>query len=62
MTALVEMIVQKFTEAAPIETTMSNFVAGVLENTAAKLARFEQGAEAGSVEQTASPSETAPIS
>jgi hypothetical protein len=45
MTAFVEAIVQKFTEAAPIETTMSNIVAGVLESTAAKLARFERDDE-----------------
>jgi hypothetical protein len=41
MTALVELIVQKIADAAPIENTVSNFVAGVLENTASKLARFE---------------------
>ena len=50
MTAFVELIVQKFTEAAPIENTMSNFVAGVLENTAAKLSRFETRGEAGEEE------------
>ena len=47
MTAFVELIVQKFTEAAPLETTVSNFVAGVLENTATKLSRFETSDEAG---------------
>jgi hypothetical protein len=52
MTVLVEMIVQKLTEAAPIEATVSNFVAGVLENTAAKLARFEPE-EIGGKEETA---------
>jgi len=41
MTALVERIIQKFTEAAPIETTVSRYVAGSLENLAARLARFE---------------------
>ena len=51
MTALVERIVQKITEAAPIETTVSNFVAGVLENTAAKLARFEPDEDAGGEEE-----------
>ncbi len=50
MTALVEKIVQKITEAAPIENTVSNLVAGVLENTAAKLARFEPRDEAGEEE------------
>ncbi len=53
MTALVERIIQKITEAAPIESTVSNFVAGVLENTAAKLARFEPSDEAGEAEETA---------
>lgn len=37
MTALVERIVQKFTEVAPIESAVSVFVAGVLENTATRL-------------------------
>ena len=46
MTALVEKIVQKFTEA-PIEATVSSFVAGVIESTAARLARFEPTAQAG---------------
>ena len=50
MTALVELIVQKFTEAAPIEATVSSFVSGVLENTAAKLARFEPPEQAGEEE------------
>ncbi|MDB5616023.1 hypothetical protein [Tardiphaga sp.] len=54
MTALVERIVQKLTEAAPIENTVSNFVAGVLENTAAKLAWFEPSDEAGDEEVAAS--------
>jgi hypothetical protein len=53
MTAFVERIVQKIAEAAPIETTVSNFVAGVLENTAAKLARFEPEEETISAEETA---------
>jgi hypothetical protein len=53
MTAFVELIVQKFTEAAPIENTMSNIVAGVLENTAAKLARFEQKDEMEAAEEVA---------
>ena len=51
MTALVERIVQKITEAAPIETTVSNFVAGVLENTAARLARFEPSEDAADGEE-----------
>jgi hypothetical protein len=42
MPAFVEMIVQKIAEAAPIENSVSDFVAGVLENTANKLSRFEQ--------------------
>ena len=50
MTAFVELIVQKFTEAAPIETTMSTLVANVLESTAAKLARFETSDESGEQE------------
>ena len=41
MTEIVEKIVQRFTEAAPIEATVSSLVTRVLENTAAKLARFE---------------------
>jgi hypothetical protein len=41
MDAFVEMIVQKIADVAPIENTLSDLVAGVLENTAAKLARFE---------------------
>ena len=53
MTALVERIVQKIVDAAPIETTMSNFVAGVLENTANKLARFEPSDELDGEEETA---------
>jgi hypothetical protein len=44
MTEIVEKIVQRFTEAAPIEATVSSFVSQVLENTAAKLARFESAA------------------
>jgi hypothetical protein len=42
MPAFVEMIVQKIAEAAPIENSVSDFVAGVLENTANKLSRFDQ--------------------
>ena len=53
MTALVELIVQKIADAAPIETTVSNFVAGVLENTASKLARFEPTEEEGGEQETA---------
>lgn len=45
MTALIELVVQKIADAAPIENTVSNFVAGVLENTANKLARFEAPAD-----------------
>jgi hypothetical protein len=45
MTALVERIVQKIAESAPIETTVSNIVAGVLESTANRLARFETPAD-----------------
>ncbi len=41
MTAFVERIVQKFTEAAPIESAVSTIVAGVLENTATKLSGGE---------------------
>jgi len=41
MTAFVELIVQKFTEAAPVESTFSNFVAGLLENTANRIARVD---------------------
>jgi len=59
MTAFVERIVQKFTEAAPIENAVSTIVAGVLENTATKLSRGEipdgEALEAGE----ASPSEHA---
>jgi hypothetical protein len=50
MTALVELIVRKIADAAPIESTVSNFVAGVLENTAGKLARFEACDEASEQE------------
>lgn len=51
MTALVERIVQRIAESAPIESTVSNFVAGVLENTANRLARFEtQGEDEAVVE------------
>jgi hypothetical protein len=46
MTALVEKMVQRFTEATPIEAKVSRFVAGVIENTASKLARFEPGPQA----------------
>lgn len=45
MTALVEKIVQKFTEA-PIEATFSSFVSGVIESTAIRLGRFESIAQA----------------
>jgi hypothetical protein len=45
MAALVELIVQKIADATPLENTVSNFVASVLENTANKLARFETPAE-----------------
>jgi hypothetical protein len=45
MAALVEMIVQKIANAAPLENTVSNLVAGVLENTANRLSRFEAAAE-----------------
>jgi hypothetical protein len=41
MTAFIERVVQKFTEAAPIETAVSSIVAGVLENTATRLSRGE---------------------
>ena len=47
MPAFVEMIVQKIAEAAPIENSVSDFIAGVLENTANKLSRFEQRPEDG---------------
>lgn len=50
MTAIVEKIVQRFTEATPIETKVSGFVAGVIENTAAKLARFEPRPRSGNEE------------
>lgn len=39
MTALVEKIVQKFTEA-PVEATLSDFVSSLIENTAVRLSRF----------------------
>lgn len=42
MTAFVERIVQKLSEAAPIERAVSTIVADVLENTAAKLSRGER--------------------
>ena len=41
MTAFVERIVQKISEAAPFENSVSHLVAGVLENTATKLSRGE---------------------
>jgi hypothetical protein len=41
MTALVERIVQKISDAAPLENAVSVLVAGVLENTATKLAGGE---------------------
>jgi hypothetical protein len=39
MTAFVERIVQRISEAAPFESAVSTIVAGVLESTAAKLSR-----------------------
>lgn len=39
MTAFVERIVQRISEASPFESAVSHLVAGVLENTATKLAR-----------------------
>lgn len=39
MTAFVERMVQKISEAAPFESALSHLVAGVLENTATKLSR-----------------------
>ena len=50
MTEIVEKIVQRFTEATPIEAKVSGFISRVLENTAAKLARFEPQAQAGEEE------------
>jgi hypothetical protein len=47
MPAFVEIIVQKIAEVAPIENSVSDFVAGVLENTANKLSRFEQRSDDG---------------
>jgi len=41
MTAFVERIVQRISEAAPFESAVSHLVAGVLENTAARLSRDE---------------------
>lgn len=41
MTAFIERMVQKISEAAPIETAMSGIVANVLENTTSRLERFE---------------------
>lgn len=41
MTAFVERIVRKISEAAPFENAVSHLVAGVLENTATKLSRGE---------------------
>lgn len=41
MSGFVDTIVQKIVDAAPIEKSVSDFVAGVLENTANKLSRFE---------------------
>ncbi|QUS39821.1 hypothetical protein RPMA_13955 [Tardiphaga alba] len=43
MTAFVERLVQKITEVAPLEDAVSGIVAGVLENTANKIARGESG-------------------
>ena len=51
MTAWVDLFVRKFGAATPIETTISNFVAGVIEKTANRLARFEP--DAAAVEQEA---------
>ncbi len=42
MTAFVERIVQRLSEAAPIESAVSTIVAGVLENTAIKLSRGDR--------------------
>jgi hypothetical protein len=47
MTALVEKLVQRWTEATPMEAKVSSFVAGVIENSAAKLARFEPASQLG---------------
>jgi hypothetical protein len=47
MSAFVGMIVEKIAEAAPIENSVSDFVAGVLENTANKLWRFEHRPDDG---------------
>ena len=41
MTAWVDLLVHKFGAATPIETKVSNLVAGMLEKTANRLARFE---------------------
>lgn len=41
MTAFIERIVQKISEAAPLENAVSHLVAGVLENTATKLSAGE---------------------
>jgi hypothetical protein len=51
MTAWVDLLARKFGAATPIETKVSNFVAGVLEKTANRLARFEP--DAAAVEQEA---------
>jgi hypothetical protein len=47
MPAFVEIIVQKIAEAVPIENSVADFVAGVLENTANRLSRFEQRSDDG---------------
>lgn len=51
LTAWVDLFVRKFGAATPIETTVSNFVAGVIEKTANRLARFEP--DVAAVEQEA---------
>lgn len=53
MTEFVERLVQKWTEAAPLETAVSTLVAGVLETTATRLAGGVlplDGEEAGEAE------------
>lgn len=50
MTEIVEKLVQRFTEAAPIEATVSSLVSRALENTAARLARFEPAGQPGKEE------------
>ena len=41
MTAFIERMVQKITEATPIEAAMSGIVANVLERTSSRLERFD---------------------